>query len=416
MNGRRERAIPVTPDQIERRGFGIEPRGYDRHEVREFLYQVADALRTALQATGAPTYGPGEATTRGPLGPQVGADPYDDVPNETARILRAAYQSATQRRDDPPADPAIVERARHEAHEMLRRAHAEAEQQRDEARRVLLAAQEQAVDVVADAEGRARELLISAREDGRRQLETLADALEARSYQVEETERSTLQRLAAARAELSEAIEMLLGERAAVAEEAGPAATAPGDRSDGSDRSEDDEPPEEVVAELIRVAVARAAESGAGWSEETDDPEPGDGDAADRAGAAVADGDDEPPTAGWATGTGAVPPDTPAAEEPYAGDRHETIDLTAEDADPGNGVPPSMGDESPGITPWTGTTEADVPVRLAPTAVAGAGGADPDTRAAWPRHVGVEVVLHHPMPEPWAPSAALPRLLRPGVT
>ena len=40
--------VHLSPDEIQRHTFAIEDRGYDRDEVRDFLLEVASALRLAL--------------------------------------------------------------------------------------------------------------------------------------------------------------------------------------------------------------------------------------------------------------------------------------------------------------------------------------------------------------------------------
>jgi DivIVA domain-containing protein len=46
--------VNLTPDEIERRTFSIEARGYDRDEVRKFLFEVAARLRLAFHTTQPP--------------------------------------------------------------------------------------------------------------------------------------------------------------------------------------------------------------------------------------------------------------------------------------------------------------------------------------------------------------------------
>ena len=43
--------MSLNPEDVARRTFAIEERGYDRDEVRTFLFEVAAALRLALHGT-----------------------------------------------------------------------------------------------------------------------------------------------------------------------------------------------------------------------------------------------------------------------------------------------------------------------------------------------------------------------------
>jgi DivIVA domain-containing protein len=52
--GKDQRVVNLTPDEIERRTFSIEARGYDRDEVRKFLFEVAARLRLAFHTTQPP--------------------------------------------------------------------------------------------------------------------------------------------------------------------------------------------------------------------------------------------------------------------------------------------------------------------------------------------------------------------------
>jgi DivIVA domain-containing protein len=269
------RSLPLTPDEIERQSFGIEQRGYDRDQVRSFLYEVAAALRLSLQGTQSALFG-----TRPPW-PQ-GGEPVDAATAgaEAARILRAAHVSATIRQEEADAvAEAIVEQARQEADELLRRAEADAEHQRDRARRVLVAAQEEADTLVAQAEKRARLVLSGARQDALNHVQQVSRNLEARADQLIEAERTTLARLNEARRDLSALIETLAGaepvlgptvEILRLAVDArthgGPTATVPpgAARPPGSDPADD---PDHPVARMVRAAVARAVEAAAAGAE-----------------------------------------------------------------------------------------------------------------------------------------------------
>src|SRR5690606_20872900 len=143
----RVRAVPLSPDEIERRTFAIEDRGYDRDEVRVFLLEVAAALRLALHTTRPPTP---EAPARpapapAPASADQDGDPFGRFGAEVAEVLRAAHDAVAALHHQADAEIA----ARHveaiaEADELRRQAEAEATWTQDRAKRVLITAQEQA--------------------------------------------------------------------------------------------------------------------------------------------------------------------------------------------------------------------------------------------------------------------------------
>jgi DivIVA domain-containing protein len=274
-----DRSLPLTPDEVERRGFAIEHRGYDRDQVRSFLYEVAAALRMALQGNQSPIFAPLPPWTRGaPVEPApTPTSPGNDPTLETAaRILRAASVSATIRQEeaDAAAD-AIVDHARQEADELLRRAETDAEQQRDRARRVLVAAQEEARKLVDDAERRARRVLSGARQDALNHATQVSATLEARAEQLRDAEQTVLTRLNETRLQLSALIEELAGAGPVVgptieilhlAVDARtnhePSLAAPAPVPPPRPRPAPVEPPDARVARMVRSAVTRAMDAG----------------------------------------------------------------------------------------------------------------------------------------------------------
>ena len=227
---RTTRLAALTPDQIEHRPFGIEDRGYDRDEVRKFLAEAAATLRLAQRSTLPPL-----------LVPRSGdpATAFDRVPAEVSRILRAAELSAQARRDEADAFvDAIVERAEHDAEQVRRQAEDEAAAETERARRVLLAAQAQALAIVADAEQRATTMLDAAREHARQHARRIAGEAQKRADEVSDAEAAALLRLNEARLDLVNAIDSLARTRThTVLDITGAEAELHIERRDADDRS-----------------------------------------------------------------------------------------------------------------------------------------------------------------------------------
>jgi DivIVA domain-containing protein len=281
---------PVTPDEIERQGFAIEHRGYDRDQVRSFLYEVAAALRLALQGNRSTVFGPPPTWGRG----QPETAPGPDLTFDNTRILRAHVSASLRQEAELDQDAeAILEhakaeaeetttqaeadaeellaRAEAEADELLTQAETDAEQQRDRARRVLAAAQEEAQALIAEAEARALRVLKGARQDALNHAQQVSTTLEARADQLVEAEQGTLQRLNEARRQLSKLIEELAGAdpvvgptieilRLAVdARTTGePSMAAPPATVTEIPAIEPDDDADHPVSQMVRAAVARA--------------------------------------------------------------------------------------------------------------------------------------------------------------
>jgi DivIVA domain-containing protein len=86
--------VPLTPEDIEKKEFMVELRGYDKAQVHSFLKQVAAEYREAREGTG------------------DGEDPIDGLTASLANILRGAMDEAA----------AIVAGARLEAEKIRREA------------------------------------------------------------------------------------------------------------------------------------------------------------------------------------------------------------------------------------------------------------------------------------------------------
>lgn len=205
----------LSPDEIQRRTFAIEDRGYDRDEVRVFLLEVASALRLALHTTRPPAATAPEGAPAGaapPAGAPTDADSFARLGAEVADVLRAAHDAVTAMHAQ--ADTEIA--ARHEealadADEVRRQAETDASWTHDRAKRVLITAQEQSDAIVAEAETNAAELLATARRQAREHADQVATRTRRHAEQILRAEREALRRLHQAQAGVAAAVEMLTG-------------------------------------------------------------------------------------------------------------------------------------------------------------------------------------------------------------
>jgi DivIVA domain-containing protein len=283
---------PLTPDEIERQGFAIEHRGYHRDQVRDFLYEVAAALRLALQGNQSPVFGPPPTWSHGSADHAPGSPPFDNT-----RILRAHLTASLRQEAELDTDAEailerarqesvdIVDQARQEADELLGDAEAEAEHLREKARRMLAAAQEEAGSVVTEAEARARRVLKGARQDALNHAQQVSTTLEARAEQLVEAEQGTLQRLNETRRQLSKVIEELAGAEPVVgptieilrlavdARTTGePSLTGSPETPVELDPADTGDPSDHPVSTMVRAAVARAMDAAVDEDDDTADP------------------------------------------------------------------------------------------------------------------------------------------------
>jgi len=204
--------VHLSPDEIQRRTFAIEDRGYDRDEVRDFLLEVASALRLALHTTRPPA----TASPAGlPVAEEQAADAGDDftrLGREVANVLRMAHDAVALLRDQASLE---IEGQRQDAtaraEELRQQADADAAWTHDRAKRVLITAQEQADAIVADAERAATELIETARRQADDHTEQVAASTRRHAEQILRAEREALRRLHQAQAGVAAAVEMLTG-------------------------------------------------------------------------------------------------------------------------------------------------------------------------------------------------------------
>ncbi len=187
--------IAASAEQIRRRQFARVRRGYDPDQVRDYLHQVAEHL-DRLEAQLREARLEAEAALHPQPAPK--ADPYRDLGNRIADLIRAADEQA--------------EKLRHDAAEEAERVLAEA---RADADRVRLDAQAKAEEARASGD----RALAEAREEADRAIYGLA----ARRESLMEQLHTMQERLLAVATELGSSIEPTV---AAPAEAAG-APTAP---------------------------------------------------------------------------------------------------------------------------------------------------------------------------------------------
>jgi DivIVA domain-containing protein len=283
--------VHLSPDEIERRAFAIEDRGYDRDEVRVFLLEVASALRLALHTTRPPSVSPPAATELAPptVTTPTSADDFARLGTEVAEVLRSAHEAVAALHQQAEVDIA----ARHDealadAEEVRRQADNDATWTHDRAKRVLITAQEQADAIVAEAEANAAELLTNARRQARDHADQVATRTRRHAEQILRAEREALRRLHQAQAGVAAAVEMLTGSETRPVVDLtelrpnvrlGPLSLEAPDPDPSPAESVND-----PVARMIRNAVDRASQhaQGSGTTESTDPDRGPRGDAAGR--------------------------------------------------------------------------------------------------------------------------------------
>jgi DivIVA domain-containing protein len=134
--------VLISSDQIRRREFVTIRRGYDPHQVRDYLDQLADQLdlmssmlrEARLEA---------EAAMRESAQPKV--DPYERLAKRVASVIREADEVAERLHVEGRRDAErMLEEARADADRIRTDAQAKAEEARDNAERSLRMAKEHA--------------------------------------------------------------------------------------------------------------------------------------------------------------------------------------------------------------------------------------------------------------------------------
>lgn len=130
--------MPLTPEQIRSKSFPtVHGRGYDRSEVADFLKQVASDYGALIKAKS-------EMDDGAPSDEQVGA--------QIREVLQAAFESAAR----------IREKAQQEAEQLVAEAERRANELRDQVERTQAEADERTTrgvqTTIADANERVREI------------------------------------------------------------------------------------------------------------------------------------------------------------------------------------------------------------------------------------------------------------------
>ncbi len=176
-------------DRLRRADFSLAVRGYDRHQVDEFLSSIAKHLES----------------DSGTFDPDAVKRKLEEVGQSTTEILTAAEETARMLQTDASTEAGnlrksateAAERAREEAREFASDAR---ERATEEARRLVAEANQKAQQLVAAAEERSQELL-------------------NRSLERRQVLAATIERLDARRLQLIDELREMAGELEDVAEE-----------------------------------------------------------------------------------------------------------------------------------------------------------------------------------------------------
>jgi DivIVA domain-containing protein len=186
--------VLMSDEHIRRREFVVGRRGYDTAQVREFLEHVADQVRqleTMLQEARRQGQAASRAATKAPV------DPYGELADRVAGVLRAADQDAEGMRRE----------AKKDAERILSEARADAER------------------ILADAEAAAAEL----RSQAEAEAEELRSQAQTALREARERANRTIDGLSTKREELVSQLAAMQGRLEAVARDLGSAIAIPDD-------------------------------------------------------------------------------------------------------------------------------------------------------------------------------------------
>jgi DivIVA domain-containing protein len=197
--------VLMSDEHIRRREFVVGRRGYDTAQVREFLEHVADQVRQ-LEAMLQEARRQGQAASRAATKAPV--DPYGELADRVAGVLRAADQDAEGMRRE----------AKKDAERILSEARADAE-------RILSEARADAERILADAEAAAAEL----RSQAEAEVEELRSQAQTALREARERANRTIDGLSTKREELVSQLAAMQGRLEAVARDLGSAIAIPDD-------------------------------------------------------------------------------------------------------------------------------------------------------------------------------------------
>ena len=170
--------MPLSPEEIKNRDFLVALRGYDKHEVETFLQEVADQYAELMAELALARQG---ATSASPLA----ADPFADLGDHVASVMRAATEAAEQRQSDSEREAASIRTA---AREEAEHAAAEARLELDAASELRIEAEREAAQLRAAA----REEVERLRNEARQMLHQAKDARETVEREAAELRQAAL--------------------------------------------------------------------------------------------------------------------------------------------------------------------------------------------------------------------------------
>lgn len=149
--------VLMSAEQIRRREFVTIRRGYDPHQVRDYLEQLADQVDLMASMIREARFD-AEAALRASAQPKI--DPYEELARRVASVIREADEVADRIRTEASreAERAVTD-ARTDADRILTDAQTRAEEARDEAERAVREARDQADRTIAGLASRREQLV-----------------------------------------------------------------------------------------------------------------------------------------------------------------------------------------------------------------------------------------------------------------
>ncbi|HVL04316.1 MAG TPA: DivIVA domain-containing protein, partial [Acidimicrobiales bacterium] len=204
--------MPLSPEEIQNRDFLVALRGYDKHEVETFLQDVADQYAELMEELALARQGGVSASPSA-------ADPFADLGDHVASVMRAATEAANQRQSDTEREAASILAA---AREDAEHAAAEARLELDAASELRAEAEREAAHLRATAReeverirNEARQVLTQAqhaRETAEQEAAELREGALRHGQEVRDrAEQTVLQFIESAKREIEETVKQVLG-------------------------------------------------------------------------------------------------------------------------------------------------------------------------------------------------------------
>jgi DivIVA domain-containing protein len=204
--------MSFSPEEIKSRDFLVALRGYDKIEVESFLQEVASQYADLMAEVAL-------ARQEGRSGSEPVADPFADLGDQVASVMRSAAEAAAQMQTETEREAASI---RAVAREDAGRAAEEARLELDAASELRAEAEQEAAQVRAAA----REEADRTRNEARQALEAAKEARSTVEREAKELRESTMHHeqelriqaeqtvahfVASAREEVEEAVKQVLG-------------------------------------------------------------------------------------------------------------------------------------------------------------------------------------------------------------